>query len=121
MDDEKKTTSYDLCFDRGSNHCSDNLKALFLNFVEGLDAILLTAADAVMTLNKSDVDTLVQITADRGGLMDNIRETYLSSEHQLSPNDKTLLLYITNLFELIVWLLRRQATGLGTESNTPPR
>jgi phosphate:Na+ symporter len=104
----------------GSN-CSDNLKELILNFVEGLDAILLTAVDAVEGLDKSDVETLIKITSDRGGLMGKIRDIYLSSEHQLSPDEKSLLLYITNLFELIVWLLRRLGMGLGTGSSFSSR
>ena len=93
---------------------SDNLKEQILNFVEGLDAILLTAVDAVKGLDKSDVETLIQITSDRSGLMEKIRETYLSGEHQLGPEEKSLLLYITNLFELIVWLLRRLGNSLRT-------
>jgi phosphate:Na+ symporter len=104
----------------GSN-CSDNLKELILNFVEGLDAILLTAVDAVEGQDKSDVETLIKITSDRGGLMGKIRDIYLSSEHQLSPDEKSLLLYITNLFELIIWLLRRLGMGLGTGSSFSSR
>jgi hypothetical protein len=96
------------------SNCSDNLKELFLNFVEGLDAILLTAVDVVEGPDNSDVDTLIQITSDRGGLMEKIRKTYLSNEHQVGPDEKSLLLYVTNLFELIIWLLGRLGIGLGT-------
>jgi hypothetical protein len=75
--------------------------------------------DAVESLDKSDVETLIQITSDRGGLMGKIRDIYLSSEHQLGPDEKSLLLHITNLFELIVWLLRRLGMGLRTGTSLP--
>jgi len=94
--------------------CSDDLKKLILNFVEGLDAILLTAVEAVGGDDKSEVDILIDVTADRGGLMENIRATYLSGERQLGQDDKSLLLYITHLFERIVWLLSRLGIGLRT-------
>lgn len=97
-------------------HCSDKLKQLLLNFVEGLDAILLTAVDAVEDPDHGDAETLIRITSDRGGLMDKIRETYLSSEGQLVAAEKSLLLYATNAFELIIWLLRRLALGLEPEA-----
>jgi phosphate:Na+ symporter len=99
------------------SNCSEGLKQLLLNFVEGLDAILLTAVDTLESLDDSDVATLIQITSDRGGLMEKIRATYLSSEQQLGLDEKSLLLHITNVFELIVWLLQRLATGLRTCSH----
>ena len=114
MIDSIEDTVYLLAGSIYRSNCSDTLKELFLNFVEGLDAIFLTAVDAVKGLDESDVETLIRITTDRGGLMEKIRETYISSEHQLGPEEKSLLLYITNLFELIVWLLRRLGMGLST-------
>lgn len=89
-----------------SNH-SPKLKNLIHNFVEGLDAILLTSLDALEGKDPQDVELLMQITADRGDLMERVRNTYLASEGGLELQEKSLLLYVTNLFERIVWMLRR--------------
>lgn len=88
---------------------SQELQALVGNFIEGLDAILLSARDAFETLDPDDVDLLVDITGDRGQLMERLRATYLSSEGALDLRDKSALFYITTLFERTVWLLNRLA------------
>jgi phosphate:Na+ symporter len=91
---------------------TETVRRLQQNFVEGLDALLLTGIEAMTSSDESDIDLLIRLTADRGDLMERIRNTYLSSETALGRSDKSLLLHITNLFEQIVWLLRRLGTLL---------
>jgi phosphate:Na+ symporter len=74
--------------------------------VEALDTILLTALDALQTRQASDVELVVQLTDDRGGMMERLR-----SRHRLDEGgdvgDTAALHYATTLFERNVWLLRQ--------------
>lgn len=91
---------------RGSGR-SDKLQALVDRFVEGLDFVLLTALDAMESMDEFDIDLLITITADRGDLMEKIRKAYLASEEGLSYEDKSMLLHMTSLFERTVWMVAR--------------
>jgi phosphate:Na+ symporter len=88
---------------------SPKLAALIQNFVEALDFLLLTASEAASTANADDATLLGSLCADRGELMGNIRKLYLSSEQDMLPQEKSLLLSLTSLFERIVWIVRRLA------------
>ena len=91
---------------------SATLQKLVHSVVEGLHAILLTTVDAMESSEELEVDLLISITADRGELTERIRKTYLTSEKELELSDKSTLLYLTNLYERIVWLMRSWATLL---------
>jgi phosphate:Na+ symporter len=80
---------------------------LAMNIVESLDAIFLTAIETTESGDGDDLDILITLTSDRGQLMEKIRSIYLSSEKDLSPEERSLILYITNLFERSVWMLGR--------------
>ncbi|MBI3927675.1 MAG: Na/Pi cotransporter family protein [Armatimonadetes bacterium] len=86
---------------------SPALQILVGNFIEGLDAILLSTNDAFESQEPEDIDLLIEITADRGQLMERLRSTYLSAEASFDLRDKSALFYITTLFERTVWLLNR--------------
>ncbi len=80
--------------------------------VEGLDALLLTAIDALESGEAMDLDLLRSATEDRGDTMERIRKVYLYSESGLELQAKTTLLYITGLFERSVWMLNRLSSLL---------
>ena len=92
--------------------CSARPQELIHNVVEGLHTILLTTVDAMESPEEYNIDLLISITEDRGDLMERIRKMYLTSERGLEIADKSTLLYLTNLYERIVWLIRRWATLL---------
>lgn len=79
------------------------------SFVEGLDMILLTAIDGLEFKNESDIRDLTVITSDKGDVLERVRKTYLSSASDFELRDKSLLLTMVNLFERIVWMLRKLA------------
>lgn len=85
---------------------------LSMNIVESLDAILLTAIETTESVDEDDLEIFIMLTSDRGQLMEKIRRVYLSSEQGLSPEERSLILYITNLFERSVWTLGRYGTYL---------
>ena len=88
---------------------SAQLAPLVNNVTEALEFLLGSAADAVTTLDPVDADILAGLCADRGDLMSRIRNLYLSSEQGLPPQDKTLLLGVTALFDRIVWIVQATA------------
>jgi phosphate:Na+ symporter len=76
--------------------------------VESLDMILLTAADALGSGDRSDVDLLMQLTEDRGMMMERMRNQ-LRVDDRYAIEDISILHYATTLFERNVWLLRQLA------------
>jgi phosphate:Na+ symporter len=83
------------------------IASLTMNIVESLDAIVLTAVDVTESSDQTDLDILASLTSDKGQLMEKIRRSYLSSEAGLSTEERSLILYVTNLFERSVWTLGR--------------
>lgn len=86
---------------------SDSVGGLLHNLVEGLDAVLFLAADAFADGSRSDVTMVLEVTADRGDLMERLRNNYL--DHAIKPEDRPTLFYVTTLFERTIWLLQRSA------------
>jgi phosphate:Na+ symporter len=76
--------------------------------VEGLDTILLTACDALKSRDELDVELLVSLTDDRGGMMERLRGRYRPADPESAANVAKLH-YATTLFERNVWLLRQIA------------
>jgi phosphate:Na+ symporter len=91
---------------------SAQLALLVQNMTEALDFLMVTAGEAATTLDSEEADLLARLCAERGELLGRIRTLYLTSEHGLSPPDKSLLLNLTMLFDRIVWLVRRFAVLL---------
>lgn len=75
------------------------------NLVESLDAIVHVAASACRERDEIDVEMLQGMTADRGELMERIRGIHLSSGEDLPLAMRSNLLYLTTLFERVVWML----------------
>ncbi|MDY6972972.1 MAG: Na/Pi symporter [Thermodesulfobacteriota bacterium] len=78
-------------------------------FVEGLDTILITAAEASASLDQTDIEMLTAITHDRSEMMHNMRQTYLASEKNLTPDERMIFLRVTGLYERLVWTINRIA------------
>lgn len=76
--------------------------------VEALDTLLLTAVDALKSQDAMDVELLVRLTDDRGGMMEKLRRRH-SLEAAENVGDVSALHYATTLFERNVWLLRQLA------------
>jgi phosphate:Na+ symporter len=88
---------------------SAQLAPLVQNMTEALDFLLVTAGEAVTTLDPEEADLMAGLCGDRSNLLTRIRNLYLSSEHGLPARDKALLLTLTTHFDRIVWLVRRLA------------
>ncbi|MFP5207605.1 MAG: Na/Pi symporter, partial [Acidobacteriota bacterium] len=82
--------------------------------VEALDTLLLTATDALESKTTADIELLLTLTEDRGGMMERLR-----SRHTVGRADQAshvaALHYATTLFERNVWLLRQLALSMREE------
>jgi phosphate:Na+ symporter len=76
--------------------------------VESLDLLLMTASDAFQSRSAEDIDTLIRMTDDRGGMMQRLRGRY-SLDKSEDLDRVSQLEYATTLFERNVWLLRQLA------------
>ena len=91
------------------SHRSSSLQPLTQDILEGGETILLSTLDAMNTRDNTDIALLKSITGDRGNLMESVRKSYLDSEEVLDQNDKSNLLFVTNVFERSVWVMRQLA------------
>jgi phosphate:Na+ symporter len=81
------------------------------HMVEALDTLLLTASDALTSKDEIDIELLVSLTDDRGGIMERLRTRY-QLDNPENASDVSALHYATTLFERNVWLLRQLALWL---------
>ncbi|HEX3973271.1 MAG TPA: Na/Pi symporter [Stellaceae bacterium] len=86
---------------------STALRDLAANLREGLGALLLTAEEAVRTLDPDEIALMRRLTADRDSVVDQLRHGAIAADHGLSAADHRHLYSVTSAFELIVWMLRR--------------
>ena len=88
---------------------SNGLDNLVRNSTESLHANFIIAVEAINSKEELDIELLLLITDDKGQLMEQIRRYHLSEIHDLSPDDKASLLYITDLYQRTIWLLNNWA------------
>ena len=83
------------------------LTTLIENFAEALDFLLMFAGDAARTLDRDRAQLVYDLSSDRSDMMGGIRNLYLAPDQALTPEEKALLLRLTNLFERVVWIMQR--------------
>jgi phosphate:Na+ symporter len=86
---------------------SPALRDLADHLREGLGALLLTAEEAVRTLDPDEIALMRRLTADRDSVVDQLRRGAIAADHGLTAADHRHLYSVTSAFELIVWMLRR--------------
>lgn len=92
------------------------LRALADNLREGIAALLLTAEEAVRSLDPDDLALMRQLTGDRDSVVDHLRRSAIDADEGLTPTDHRHLYSITSGFELAVWMLRRYHALLAPQS-----
>jgi phosphate:Na+ symporter len=88
------------------------LRTLADNLREGIGALLLTAEEAVRSLDPDDLALMRQLTGDRDSMVDQLRRGAIAADQGLTAADHRHLYSITSAFELIVWMLRRYSASL---------
>ncbi len=91
------------------------MASLSANLTEGLAGLLMVAADAVRSDDPDELALLRKLTADRDSLVDQLRRRVIAADKELSVRDQHRLYTVTNLFERIVWMLRRYGNLLAVD------
>ena len=95
---------------------STALRDLADNLHEGLGALLLTAEEAVRSLDPDDLALMRRLTGDRDSVVDQLRRGAIAADQGLTAADHRHLYSVTSAFELIVWMLRRYSALLAPQS-----
>jgi phosphate:Na+ symporter len=90
-----------------AQHDSQRAGELGRNIMESIDFMILTAIDAIESMDSGEIETLEMLTQDRSAMMTKIRHNYFESEKDLSNEDRNFVLDITILFENAVHTLGR--------------
>ena len=61
--------------------------------------------EATNSKEQFDIEILLQITQDKGPLMEQVRKFHLSDSQMIKPADKSFLLDMTDHYQRTVWLL----------------
>jgi len=85
------------------------LGELLATFAESLDFVLMTMEDAIESKEGDTIEILVQITGDRGELVERIRREYLTGEIEVTNLERAALLQATTGFERVIWMVQRVA------------
>lgn len=94
--------------DHAANHYAP--ATLLGPITESLDVQILTALSANQNNDPGDLELLIDLTADRGPTMGEIRRHYLNeSDHPAAAAERSHILHITNTFERATWALHRFA------------
>jgi phosphate:Na+ symporter len=86
-----------------------------LPLAESLEAVLLTLHDALE--DPAQADSLLALTGDRAALMARYRARVLQ-ERALDPAREHVVMTLTNLFEQVIWMIRRLAISLAPPPST---
>ncbi|HNW91676.1 MAG TPA: hypothetical protein PKM88_02075 [bacterium] len=77
------------------------------NFLEALDALLLTMVEATQRPQVGEIGMLLSATENRGATLEKLRSVYLTGERTMELADRTALLGTINHFEICAWSLHR--------------
>ncbi|HEY1736557.1 MAG TPA: Na/Pi symporter [Methylovirgula sp.] len=97
---------------------TSGMASLSANITEGLAGLLMVAADAVRSDDPDELALLRKLTADRDSLVDQLRRRVIAADKELSVRDQHRLYTVTNLFERVVWMLRRYGNLLAVDADS---
>ncbi|GAB4240131.1 MAG: Na/Pi cotransporter family protein [Candidatus Methylacidiphilales bacterium] len=88
---------------------------LLARMIEGLVALMLTAADAAVGRDEMDISALLQISADRSELMEHLRAARMEGKIAGGGAEgRAAVFYATSLFERLVWLVHQFGLSIRT-------
>lgn len=88
---------------------SAELTGLVDSLNETLHFILLITADAWESQDTADHNNLLQMTGDRGDMMERLRHSAQAAQGSMTEN--SALFYATTVFERAIWLIRQPVTS----------
>ena len=93
--------------------------ALANALAEGLGALLLCVDDAAQSEDSYDIDLLLQLSSDRGDVVDGMRRRVIGADGHADPASQQSVYTMTSLFERAVWLIQRYANQLKSAPAKP--
>jgi len=103
--------TYNMVKEISENSVPEDLNRLIVNIIESLHAVLITCTDSIAEEGYS-MKQLIQMTSDKGGLMENLRTRYLSGYEDPSGNTRKTMMYVTDLYQRIIWLVNKWALSI---------
>lgn len=91
------------------NELNEDLQQLQDNIVESLHAVLSICISAAQSDSPDDINHVLNMTSDKGNLMETIREKYLSKLNGTSSANEKSIMYVSDLYSRIIWLLNKWA------------
>jgi phosphate:Na+ symporter len=79
---------------------------LTVRLTESLRTILDTSIESFESADTADVEIVLSITADKGELLQHIRQDFLSENAAMAVTERQTIYTLTVLFERLCWLLR---------------
>ena len=86
-------------------------------FFESLEFLLMTAAEAVFSRTKFDIETLLRLTEDRGEVMEMLRQRMYKGEAGSSKEARDYIFDLTNCFSRLIYFLH--AIALQADNLSP--
>ena len=93
------------------NPVPEELNKLRINIIESLHAVLVICKDSVVGEGFT-VEQLVQMTSDKGSIMERLRNKYLSEFEDPDGNTRKTMMYATDLYQRIIWLVNKWAMSV---------
>jgi putative ABC transport system ATP-binding protein len=95
-------------------------------FLQSLDFLMITSAEAMTDREPDDIARLIQLTGDSSAVLDSLRSRYFDTHRELAGTDRDYLFDLANLFARLVYYLHRLAgmievvnTDLPSRSDRP--
>ncbi|MDA3816754.1 MAG: Na/Pi symporter [Prolixibacteraceae bacterium] len=79
------------------------------NITESLHVLLVSMNDSIEGDTSEDYELLINLTLDRGPMMENFRQRYIKKQNELSSDEQYQIMRITELFQRSVWLINNWA------------
>lgn len=89
-----------------SNPIPADLESLRTNIVESLHTVLVIFNDSIHGDDFAR-DQLIHMTSDKGGLMERLRNKYLSDYEDSNGNTKKTMMYVTDLYQRMIWQVNK--------------
>ena len=78
-------------------------------FFESLEFLLMTADESLFSGTKSDIETLLRLTEDRGEMMETLRQRIYKGEAGASKEAQDYIFDLTNCFSRLIYFLHAMA------------
>ena len=88
---------------------SKQLKSLVNNIVEVSHMLLITAREAAESEDVEEIEHIYMMTQDKGKLTEGLRKNYMSAEVDVTAKDRATILFATDLYQRLVWLIHKWA------------